>query len=133
MELNTILGKFNNRGFTLIELLLVLTLVAMLAGLAVPIVSKSIQRAKGSTLKEDLFVMRKIINDFYGDHARYPHTLEELVDEGYIRAIPVDPLTERYDTWLLDRATNGDEGDGILDVRSGYQGTASDGTRYDKW
>ncbi|MCG7961184.1 MAG: prepilin-type N-terminal cleavage/methylation domain-containing protein [Candidatus Thiodiazotropha taylori] len=133
MEHNTILGKLHNKGFTLIELLLVLTLVAMLAGLAVPIVSKSIQRAKGSTLKEDLFVMRKTINDFYTDHARYPNTLEELVDEGYIRAIPVDPLTERYDTWLLDRTTNGEQGDGIVDVRSGYQGVASDGSRYDEW
>ncbi|MCU7804211.1 MAG: prepilin-type N-terminal cleavage/methylation domain-containing protein [Candidatus Thiodiazotropha sp. (ex Lucinoma borealis)] len=127
------LGKSNKQGFTLIELLLVLTLVAMLAGLAVPIVSKSIQRAKGATLKEDLFVLRKTINDFYADHAHYPQTLVELVNEGYIRTLPIDPLTERYDTWQLEYTTGDDAEDGIIDVRSGYQGDAPDGTRYSEW
>jgi prepilin-type N-terminal cleavage/methylation domain-containing protein len=127
------LGDYKTKGFTLIELLLVLTLVAMLAGLAVPIVTKSINRAKGATLKEDLFVLRKTINDFYTDHARYPNALDELVDEGYIRAIPIDPLTERNDTWQLERTAVNDEEDGIIDIRSGYQGEAPDGTRYNEW
>lgn len=128
----TMNGRIPKAGFTLIELLLVLTLIAMLAGLAVPIVSKSIQRAKGATLKEDLYLLRKNINDFYADHGHYPQTLEELVSERYIRALPVDPLTESYDTWQLEMATGEDE-EGIRDVRSGYEGEAPDGTRYEEW
>jgi general secretion pathway protein G len=133
MERTTILGKTDHYGFTLIELLLVLTLVAMLAGMAIPIVSKSIQRSKGVTLKEDLFILRKTIDDFYADHAQYPQELKQLVDEGYIRSVPIDPLTERYDSWQLERADGDDEADGIFDVRSGYQGQAPDGSRYSDW
>jgi general secretion pathway protein G len=126
-------GNKRQSGFTLIELLLVLTLIAMLAGLALPIMSKSIQRGKAATLKEDLFVLRKTINDYYADHERYPETLDDLVSEGYIRAIPVDPMTESNNTWQIELAT-GEEGEGgIKDIKSGYTGNAPDGTSYGSW
>lgn len=126
-------GKTSKKGFTLIELLLVLTLIAMLAGLAVPVVSKSIQRSKAATLKEDLFVLRKTINDFYADHGSYPESLDDLVSQGYIRTIPVDPMTNSSDTWVTERATGEEGNGGIKDIRSGHQGDAPDGTHYENW
>ena len=105
----------------------------MLAGIAVPVVSKSIQRGKESTLKEDLFVLRKTINDYYADHGHYPDTLDDLVTKGYIRSIPIDPMTERSDTWLTEQATTGEDNVGIWDVRSGSSDEARDGKSYDSW
>lgn len=129
----TMNGKISNSGFTLIELLLVLTLIAMLAGLAVPVVSKSIQRSKEATLKEDLFVLRKTINDFYADHGSYPESLDDLVSQGYIRTIPVDPMTDSSDTWVVERATGEEGNGGISDIRSGHHGDAPGGKDYENW
>lgn len=120
-------------GFTLIELLLVLMLVALLAGIAAPVVSSSIQRGKESTLKEDLFVMRKAIDDYYADTGRYPEQLEVLEDKRYLRRIPNDPFTGRIDTWELVRSSTGEPYEGISDVRSGQEGSASDGSMYKSW
>jgi general secretion pathway protein G len=103
------------RGFTLIELLLVLLIVALLASLVAPVVTGSIQRAKESTLKEDLYVMRKAIDDYYADSGKYPELLSDLVTKQYLRRIPRDPLTESAETWVLVRS----DGGGIVDVRSG--------------
>lgn len=122
------------RGFTLMELLVVLTLIAILASLVAPVVSSSILRAKEATLKEDLFVLRKAIDDYYADVGQYPQDLNALVDKRYIRKLPVDPVTERADTWIEVRDDNPEaEQSGIVDVRSGADAQSADGQAYRDW
>ncbi len=123
------------RGFTLVELLLVLLLVALLASLVTPVVTGSIQRARESTLKEDLYTLRKAIDDHYADVGRYPEELEELVKKRYLRRIPADPITDKRETWVLVRSEDNKTGKsgGILDIRSGSQERASDGSNFKDW
>ena len=127
----------SQRGFTLMELLVVLALVAILAGLVAPIVSNSIVRAKESTLKENLFIFRKAIDDYYADTGSYPPHLKDLMDKHYLRNIPVDPITEKKDTWVevpADTVKTDDNSDpGIIDVHSGSDETAIDGQPYKEW
>ena len=123
------------RGFTLIEMLLVLTLVALLASLAAPVVTGGIQRARESTLKSDLSTLRRALDDYYADTGAYPRELDELVTRRYVRRIPPDPVTEKRDTWVLvrtDADKPGQDG-GILDVRSGSEERAADGTYFRDW
>jgi general secretion pathway protein G len=130
----TIPGK-NGTGFTLIELLLVLLLVAMLASLVTPVVTSSIGRAKESTLKENLYVLRKAIDDYYADTGKYPESLDDLFNKRYVRKIPRDPMTESKDTWVLVHADDNDgRGQaGIIDIHSGSEATGSDGLAYRDW
>lgn len=132
------------RGFTLMELLVVLALVAVLASLVAPVVSNSISRAKEATLKENLFILRKAIDDYYADAGSYPTELKQLVEKRYIRRIPADPLTDRSDTWVAvradedskDKPTGGSgsqETAGIIDVRSGSEAKSADGEAYRDW
>jgi general secretion pathway protein G len=123
------------RGFTLMELLLVMLLVALLGSLVAPVVTGGIQRARESTLKEDLYALRKAIDDYYADTGAYPAELEELVKKRYLRRIPPDPLTEKRDTWVLVRSEDDKaaKSSGILDVRSGSQERASDGSHFKDW
>ena len=125
------------RGFTLIELLLVLFLVALLASLVGPAVTSGIQRARESALKEDLHVLRKALDDYYGDNGSYPPELQVLIDKHYLRNVPVDPFTDRHDTWTVDRddSKDRDEGKqaGIRDVHSGSDGQGRDGTAFKDW
>ncbi len=88
------MNKFNNeKGFTLIELMIVVSMIAILATMAMPNFQKSIVRAKETRLKRDLFIMRDMIDQHYADHGKYPDSLESLVEEKYIRAVPKDPFT----------------------------------------
>ena len=123
------------RGFTLMELLLVMLLLALLASLAAPVVTGGIQRARESTLKEDLYALRKAIDDHYADTGGYPAELEELVKKRYLRRIPPDPLTEKRDTWVVVRSEEDKAGKsiGILDVRSGSKERARDGSYFKDW
>jgi general secretion pathway protein G len=123
------------RGFTLMELMLVMLLVALLASLVVPVVTGGIQRARESTLKEDLYALRKAIDDYYADMGAYPPELEELVKRRYLRRIPADPVTEKRDTWVLLRSEDdkAGKGSGILDIRSGSPERASDGSYFKDW
>ena len=121
------------RGFTLLELLFVLVIVAMLASIVGPMLGGSISRARESTLKQDLFVMRKAIDDYYADKGKYPNELSELVEKRYLRGLPADPVTERRDTWVITRTDNGKGTGGIIDVRSGSALSANDGTPYRDW
>ena len=128
-------GLAMRRGFTLIEVLLVLTLVALLAGLAAPVVTGGIQRARESTLKADLHTLRKAIDDYYADTGAYPRELDDLVAKRYLRRIPPDPVTEKRDTWVLVRAEQEKPGQeaGFLDVRSGSDERATDGSYFKDW
>lgn len=123
------------RGFTLMELLLVLTLIALLTSLAAPVVTGSVHRARESTLKENLFTMRKAIDDYYADNGAYPPELALLAEKRYLRKIPADPFTDRSDSWTLvrtdDDVQNG--GNGIIDVHSGSDEKDGDGVPYKEW
>jgi general secretion pathway protein G len=122
------------RGFTLIELLIVITIMGILITLAQPSYHRAVTSAKEATLKENLFVMRDVLDQYYADNTRYPDSLQELVDRRYLRRVPLDPITGSADSWLVVNNTD-EQGQqqGIFDVRSGSTATASDGTRYSDW
>jgi general secretion pathway protein G len=120
------------RGFTLIELMVVLAILALLLTLAVPRYFSGVDRAKEAVLKQDLAATREVIDKFYADQARYPGTLDELVERKYLRAVPVDPITESAETWIIVPAA-GDLPGGVYDLHSGAPGNAMDGTRYGDW
>lgn len=119
-------------GFTLIEILVVMTLVALLAGLATPLVRDGIVRSKEAALKENLSVMRDTLDDYYADKAYYPSTMEMLVEDRYIRFVPVDPVTGSSDTWQFEMNSD-NEVTGIEDVRSGSDELSRNGSRYSEW
>lgn len=125
------------RGFTLIEMLIVVAIVGILAGLATVQLRQTPRKAKEAVLKEDLFVLRDVIDQYFADKGSYPASLQTLVDEGYIRKVPVDPFTESDQTWVEEEANfadaDSDSGGGVNDVRSGSTGTAMDGSSYSEW
>lgn len=120
------------RGFTLIELLVVLAIIATLLTIAVPRYFGSLESSKEATLKQSLSVMRDAIDKHLGDTGRYPASIDELVSKRYLRATPVDPITERNDTWQTVAATEPGQS-GMRDVHSGAPGNGRDGTPYASW
>ena len=122
----------SRRGFTLIELLVVMSIIATLLLIAVPRYFHSLERSKEAVLLQDLSVMRDAIDKHYSDLARYPDTLAELVERRYLRSIPLDPETKSSETWVAVLSEDVDA-PGVHDVRSGSQGTASDGTQFANW
>ena len=121
-----------SRGFTLIELMVVMTVIALLISIAVPRYFQSVEKAKEATLKQSLSVMRVAIDKFYGDNDRYPESIKELVTKKYIRAVPLDPITESTETWVT-QSPNLDTTGAVFDIKSGAPGTAKDGTAYADW
>ncbi len=119
------------RGFTFVELMVVMGIVALLLTIALPRYFDGLQRAREAVLKEDLAVMRDAISHYYGDKGVYPSSLEALVEQRYLRAIPEDPVTEQRDSWLV--LPPPDLSPGVYDVRSGAEGVASDGSAYADW
>ena len=119
-------------GFTLIELLVVLAIIATLLALAVPRYFSSVDRSREAVLKENLFQLRDAIGKYYADKGRYPESVEALATEKYLRKVPVDPITESAATWIVVAPEDPGKG-GVVDVRSGAPGTASDGTPYGEW
>lgn len=120
------------KGFTLVELLVVMAIIALLLTLAVPRYFNHLASSRDTILRQDLAVMRDAIDKYHGDRGRYPESLEELVDARYLRALPVDPITERSDTWQVV-APPADDAGAVYDVRSGAPGTAVDGSPYAEW
>ena len=122
------------RGFTLIELLIVITIIGILITLAQPRYERAIMATKEAALKEDLFILRDVIDQYFADNAKYPPALNDLAEKRYIRRIPRDPITGSPDTWAPVFFTD-EQGqqNGIYDVRSGSEATALDGTRYSDW
>lgn len=120
------------KGFTLIELLVVLTILALLLSLASPQYFNHIDRAKETALKQDLQTMRKALDQYYGDHGIYPNNLEQLVEDGYLDKIPVDPMTERTDTWVITPPEPPLKGE-VYDIKSAAEGKAKDGTAFNAW
>ncbi|MBS0353830.1 MAG: prepilin-type N-terminal cleavage/methylation domain-containing protein [Proteobacteria bacterium] len=120
-------SKRRRGGFTLIELLVVMAIVALLISIAAPRYFVHLERAREAALAETLAVTRDAIDKFHGDTGRYPQDLDELVDRRYLRAAPVDPLTERRDGWQLVAPPGGS---GVWDLHSSAPGTARDGRSF---
>jgi general secretion pathway protein G len=125
------------RGFTLIELMVVMAIISVLLAIALPIYQKSIIRAKEAVLRQDLFEMRNVIDEYTIDKQQAPQSLQDLVNEGYLRQIPQDPMTGSNETWhviMEDTPVGGNNSaPGIWDVKSGSDKTALDGTSYSDW
>lgn len=126
------LRRRKKRGFTLVELLVVMAIIALLLAIVTPRYFGSVEKAKEAVLKEDLVLMRDVIDKYYVDTKRYPSGIEELVEKKYLRRIPVDPLTESAATWRIISPENPEFGS-MYDVKSGASGVASDGTSYSEW
>jgi general secretion pathway protein G len=121
-------------GFTMIELLMVMAIIVILASVGLTQYKNSVTRAEEATLREDLFRMRDAMDQFYADKNKWPTDLAELVSEGYMREIPVDPITKSADTWQTKTAepdaNNPASTGGISDVHSGSERTGLDGKAY---
>lgn len=122
--------KSRNRAFTLIELLVVMAIVALLLTLALPRYFGSLDKSKDRVLEENLRVIRVTLDKFYADKGKYPDSLQDLVEHNYLRALPVDPVTESSQTWILISPTESDSG-GIADIKSGASGNTKDGRAYE--
>jgi len=120
------------RGFTLIELLVVLSIIATLLSIAVPRYTGSVDKAKESVLKENLSTLREAIDKHYGDTGKYPATLDDLVTKRYLRRIPVDPITDSANSWIVLPPADPQKG-AVFDVKSGAPGKSRDGTAYASW
>jgi len=129
--------KLVPRGFTLIELMIVMTIVTILVSIAVPLYQKSVLRAKESVLHQNLFTLRTVIDEYTYDKQKAPQMLEDLVSEGYLRQVPLDPITGSNRSWQIimeDALTSvNQEEPGIFDVRSGSDKISLEGTAYSEW
>ena len=128
-----------NRGFTLIELMIVISLLLILITVVIPIYKQSILRARESVLRQDLFTLRQVIDQYTLDKQKAPQSLDDLISAGYMKQLPVDPFTGKNDTWKV--ATEEDtiadpsqtEAGGISDVHSGSDLPSTDGSAYSSW
>lgn len=125
-------------GFTLLELMVVMVIIGILAAIAIPSFTKNVQRAREAVLREDLHTMRTAIDSYTIDKQKAPATLDDLVQAGYLKKLPEDPMTHRSDTWIPSESTDFTSTDetqsgGMDNVHSGSQDIASDGTTYNTW
>lgn len=117
-------------GFTMIELLIVVSIVGILATMAVPSYQGTLLRAREAALRQDLFTMRDVLDQHRGDQGKYPSSLQALVAAGYLRAIPNDPFTNLATTWQ-EITTPAEEG--VADVFSGSDLVGTNGVPYNRW
>jgi len=126
-----------SRGFTLIELMIVISLILILVSISVPAYNQSILRAKESVLLQNLFTLRSLISQYTLDKQKAPQSLEDLVQSGYIKQIPMDPFTGKNDSWTVDQedySLSVDQQEtGITDVHSGSSLISTSGTAYSSW
>ena len=128
--------KSSRDGFTLIELVVVVSILAILAAIALPNYKSAIIQAKEAVLREDLYRFRDLIDQYQADKGRYPESLQALVTDGYLRKIPVDPFTRQADWTEVPSEpdpSNPDEPAGIYDVHSSSQELSSNGSPYSEW
>lgn len=128
-------GWGHARGFTLLELLIVMSIIVILAAVAMPMYERYTLSARETVLEKNLVEMRKLIDQYAADKGKFPSSLDDLVSEGYMREVPKDPITDERD-WTLE---TGDDpnlpegGTGVKDVRSASAETSSRGTPYNEW
>jgi general secretion pathway protein G len=131
------IGRKQDAGFTLVELMIVMAIIAILMMVAVPRFAAAVRMAREAVLKEDLFTLRGAIDSYTMDKQKAPQSLDDLVQEGYLKSIPEDPMTKSKDTWVTDSGDalhSIDQTDpGIDDVHSGSQESGSDGQAYSAW
>jgi general secretion pathway protein G len=124
-------------GFTIIELVIVISIIVVLAGVGMAQYRLGVVRAQEAVLKEDLYRMRDALDQYHADKQKYAVSLEDLVTEGYLRAVPKDPFTQSADTWQLVEAdpdpSSPETAPGLYNVKSGSDRTAMDGTKYSEW
>lgn len=123
-------------GFTLIELMIVMAIIAVLVSVAVPMYQKSVIRARETVLRQNLFTLRTVIDEYTYDKGKAPQTLEDLVREGYLRQVPIDPMTGQADWEIImeEAATSVNQSEpGIFDVRSRSTKRSLEGTPYNEW
>jgi len=125
------------RGFTFVELIVVITIVVILITMAIPIYNNTIKRSKETVLKQNLFTLRTVIDNYTFDKQKAPQSLQELVTEGYLRTVPNDPMTGSNQTWRTiqeDAVQSVNQTEpGIFDVKSGSDKMGLDGTPYAEW
>ena len=126
-----------DRGFTLIELMIVMSLILILVSITVPVYSQSVLRARESVLKQNLFTLRSLISQYTLDKQKAPQSLDDLIQAGYIKIIPNDPMTTKPD-WTVDQEDStimsiDQQDSGIDDVHSSSGAMSSDGTAYSSW
>jgi general secretion pathway protein G len=125
------------RGFTLLELMVVISIILILLSFAVPAYQQHIKKAREAVLREDLYQMRSAIDQYSLDKLRAPQSLEDLVSAGYLREVPLDPITNSRDTWVVEQediVLSVDQNQpGISDVHSGAALASSDGSLYSSW
>jgi general secretion pathway protein G len=136
MEHSIRTGKLRS-GFTMIELMIVMAIVSIIVAIAVPMYQKSIIRSKESVLRNNLFTLRTVIDEYTYDKQKAPQSLQDLVTDGYLRAVPVDPMTNSDANWrtIMEDATSATSQNepGIWDVRSGSDQKSREGTPYSEW
>jgi general secretion pathway protein G len=124
-------------GFTLIELMIAMAVISILVSVSVPMFNKSLVRSKETVLRQNLFAMRTVIDEFTYDKGKAPQSLDDLVQAGYLRKIPIDPMTGNDQTWniIMEDASNAvnQSEPGIFDVRSGSDKMSLEGTAYAEW
>ena len=130
-------SRLKAAGFTLIELMIVISMILILMSVAIPLYNQSILRAREAVLRQNLFTMRSVIDQYSMDKQKAPQSLDDLVQAGYLKQIPTDPMTNSKDTWQTvqeDVLVSVDQNQpGITDVHSGSEANGSDGTAYNTW
>jgi len=131
------IDRRQRRGFTIIELMIVLTIIGILVSIAIPTYQKSLIRANETVLRSNLFTLRTMIDEYTYDKQKGPQTLQELVDQGYLREVPMDPITKSNQSWKIimeDALSSVSQTEpGIFDVRSGSDQKSLEGTMYSEW